>query len=173
MDESSRSLDCGRLTLPELRMYRRSLDDEEKKVSYWRRIIQARADVTQAGGMLTAGDAQALERVLSGPHARTVHTSLLRVHSGEDVPSLPDIAALWTRLDSPSDDAARAVLVSDLRQAETQLSTYRHDLHRRIRLATAEAIARYRSDPSLCLSALPKQRPAPPRQRADLAPLDC
>jgi hypothetical protein len=173
METSSESPDCGRLTLPELRVYRRALDEEEKKVSYWRRIIQARADVTQAGGTLTAGDAQALERVLSGPHARTVHTSLLRVHSGEDAPSLPDIAALWTRLDSPADDAARASLVHDLRQAESQLSTYRHHLHRRIRAATAEAIARYRVDPSLCLSALPQQQPAAPRQRADLAPLDC
>jgi hypothetical protein len=173
MEQSPQSPDCSRLTLPELRAYRRALDDEEKKVSYWRRIIQARADVTQAGGTLTAGDAQALERVLAGPHARTVHTSLLRVHSGEDAPSLPDIAALWTRLDSPSDQAARSSLVHDLREAESQLSTYRHDLHRRIRAATAEAIARYRADPSLCLSALPQHQATAPRPRTDLAPLDC
>jgi hypothetical protein len=158
MEQSSPTPDCGRLTLLELRSYRRALADEESKVSYWRRIIQARADVTQAGGTLTAGDAQALKRVLSGPHTRTVHTALLRAHGGNDAPSLPNIAALWTRLDCPSDEAARALLVHDLRRAESQLSAYRHGLHRQIEAATAEAIARYHADPLLCLSALPQQQ---------------
>jgi hypothetical protein len=49
----------------------------------------------------------------------------------------------------------QVALEHDLRVAEAQLSAYRNALHRRIGEATGELIARYREQPTLCLSALP------------------
>ncbi|MDP9240720.1 MAG: hypothetical protein M3O55_08810 [Actinomycetota bacterium] len=159
MDPGPAIPECALLSLGELRIHRRILDDEENRVSYWRRLIQARADIVQAGAALTEGDARSLERVLAGDHALTVRTSRLHLSASEDAPPLPDIAAVWTRLDDPTDPTSRAQLVLELRRIEQELSTYRHDLHQRIAAATAETIARYRVDPALCLTALP------PRQR--------
>lgn len=161
MDQLSPVPACSRLTLRELRSYRRSLDDEENRVSYWRAVIQGRADVTEAGDALGGNDSRALERVLSAGHNGTKRTSVLRLSAGDDVPPFPGIAALWTQLDRPADPATRCRLVADLRRLEAQLSAYRRDLHWRIETATAEAVRRYHSEPSLCLSVLPR-----PRQRA-------
>jgi len=158
MDPYSTLPECTLLSLGELRLHRRLLDDEENRVSYWRRLIQARADVVASGTALNEGDARALERVLAGDHALTARTSRLRLSASEEVPPLPDIAAVWTRLDDPTDPASRAELVRELRRIEQELSSYRHVLHQRIAAATAETIARYRLDPALCLSALPPRR---------------
>jgi hypothetical protein len=51
-------------------------------------------------------------------------------------------------------------LAHDLSKAEAQLSAYRTALHKRLAAATGELIARYREQPTLCLSALPTERPA-------------
>ncbi|MEP6695824.1 MAG: hypothetical protein ABJA34_02980 [Pseudonocardiales bacterium] len=153
--------ECALLSLADLRTYRRALEEEEAKVSYWRRLIQARADVTQAGSDLTVLDADALKHVLTGNHTLTSRTCLLSLSGSDEMPPLPDIAALWTLLSDPSDEAGRTRLVEDLRSLERQLSDYRCDLHERIAAATTEAIARYRADPLLCLSAVTsQQRPA-------------
>jgi hypothetical protein len=62
---------------------------------------------------------------------------------------------LWERQVDPSDPRGARRLEADLAAAERQLSDYRAALHRRIAEATGELIARYREQPSLCLSALP------------------
>ncbi|HMC68705.1 MAG TPA: hypothetical protein VKJ07_06080, partial [Mycobacteriales bacterium] len=43
-----RSPDFAHLSLDGLRKYRLALSDEESRVSYWRRIIQARLDLVRA-----------------------------------------------------------------------------------------------------------------------------
>ena len=83
----------------------------------------------------------------------------------DDIPPLPDLAGLWDRIVDPSDTAGMAALEEDLAGAERQLSDYRSDLHRRIGAATSELIARYREEPSLCLTALPLR----PERRAATA----
>jgi hypothetical protein len=79
----------------------------------------------------------------------------------DDMPPLPDLAALWSREPSLEDHAHNAALLSDLSGAETQLSAYRGALHRRLANATAELIARYREHPDLCLAVLPTRSSSP------------
>lgn len=143
------------LSMAELRAYRHALDDEEVRVSYWRRLIQARVDVTRAGGGLGITDAAALQRVLSDDHAGRVRTSMLRELPTDDSPPLPGIAPLWARLDGDDDAGGRILLLEDLMTVEVKLSAYRRELHQRIDAATIELISRYRIEPRLCLAALP------------------
>ena len=141
------------LDLPALRALRTALADEETRVSYWRRIVQARLDLLRAGS--PEGDRVAdLSRVLAdapGLHRRLVHLSVMPV---DDVEPLPDLAALWSR-EIPDDEDARAELEAALEDAERSLSQTRSGLFRRIDGVTGELIARYRQDPGLALTALP------------------
>jgi len=77
---------------------------------------------------------------------------VLPVH---DFPPLPNLAELWERRVDPADTGAQAELERDLSAAEQQLSAYRTALHTRLGDATSELIARYRSEPTACLSVLP------------------
>jgi CRP/FNR family transcriptional regulator, cyclic AMP receptor protein len=120
------------LSLEALRTYRAQLTGEESRISYWRRIVQARLDL---------------------------------LASTDDVPPLPDLVALWDA--HPDDAAALGALVARLSKAGEALSDYRSALHRRLKAATTELIARYAEDPSRCLVALPlplgdRERPANP-----------
>lgn len=141
------------LTLPALRSYRRQLATEEGRVSYWRRILQARRDVL-AKGDSTPMAVDRLGEVLG--EARSSRLVLMDVGLHDELPPLPDLAGLWSQVD-PSDDDARDALVDRLTHAETVLSSYRAALHRRQDLATRELIARYHEDPSSCLIALPRK----------------
>jgi hypothetical protein len=123
-------------------------------VSYWRRIIQARLDVLRAG-TLGAADGEHLRPVLSDHRIASSRTALVSVVPADEIPPLPDLAQLWDRVADLEDERAVAALVEDLGVAERQLSEYRAVLHRRINAATSELIARYREQPTLCLSALP------------------
>lgn len=143
------------LSLTDLRSVRNALDDEEVRVSYWRRLIQARIDVTRAGGRHGIADIAALQHVLSEHHATSVRPSLLRAMPDDACPPLPDIAALWSRLDVGNDAGGRVLLLNDLVAVECRLSSYRRVLHERIDAATAELVRRYRAKPLLCLVALP------------------
>jgi hypothetical protein len=154
------------LTLSELRSHRRALKGEEHKVSYWRRLIQARADVTQAGEALDGGDAEALRRILCGQDGRPTRTALMHVSYRDVHAPLAEISALWMRLVSSSDGVGRALLLCDLRRAEAQLSSYRNELHQRIDAATAEMVNRYHADPLLCLAALPTAAGTPRHPQA-------
>jgi hypothetical protein len=128
-----RSPDFAHLSLDGLRSYRRALTAEESRVSYWRRIVQARLDLVRAA----EGGTSATVDNLRGVFAEA------RVDSG---PRAGDVA--YNRM-----------LGHDLSKAEAQLSAYRTALHKRLAAATGELIARYREQPDLCLSALPTQPP--------------
>jgi hypothetical protein len=153
-----RTPEHAHLSLVDLRAYRTSLAAEESKVSYWRRIIQARLDVVRAGhrGAGTATmDAAQLRPVLSDERVTRSRSALMEVVQVDDIPPMPDLAELWDRRVGATDEAGLDALEADLAVAETQLSSYRTALHGRIAAATAELIARYREKPTLCLSALP------------------
>lgn len=149
-----RSEDFEHLSLDALREYRRTLTAEEDRVSYWRRIIQARLDVLRAG-TLGSVDGQHLRPVLTADRVAHSRTALVSVVPVDDIPPLPNLADLWERRVADGDEHGAAILDSDLAAAEQQLSEYRQALHRRIAGATGELIARYRETPTLCLTALP------------------
>ncbi len=154
----------GHLGLEELRSYRTALQAEEGKVSYWRRILQARLDVVREGRTLGGTgslDARTLRPVLAERTVTAGRTALVQVLPVDDIPPLPALGELWERQVDPADPAASAALEHDLAAAERQLSGYRAALHRRLEAATGELIARYRRTPTACLSALPL--PAPRR----------
>jgi hypothetical protein len=159
-----RSDDFAHLSLSRLRSYRQALNDEENRVSYWRRIVQARLDLVRAGASGDPAHTNNLRQVLSHAHRATSRTALVTVVPVEDIPPLPDLAALWERDVRPGDERHNSRLERDLSRAERQLSAYRAALHGRIASATTELIARYHDQPGLCLAALPVradgQRPA-------------
>ena len=147
-----RSPEHAHLGLVDLREYRSVLIAEEGRVSYWRRILQARLDVVRAGSSV---DSAHLRPVLTDARVRAGRSALVEVLPVDDIPPLPDLAGLWDREVDPSDAPALKALEQDLAAAEQQLSEYRAALHRRLGAATAELIARYREQPDLCLVALP------------------
>lgn len=140
--------------LDELRAYRADLIDEEAKVSYWRRLVQARLDVVRAVADSSASVAQ-LGALLSSPVVPSGRTSLLQVVAADDIPLLPDLATLWRQQPRPDDEAATARLEHALAEAEELLSEYRAAVLQRLESATAELIARYHDEPTACLVALP------------------
>ncbi len=153
-----RNADYAHLSIDALREYRRALTAEEGKVSYWRRILQARLDVVQAGSGARDVDHAQLRPLLTSERVGAGRSALVEVLPVDDIPPLPSLAELWDRRVEASDEAGTATLVHDLQLAEAQLSAYRNALHRRIGEATGELIARYREQPSLCLTALPLER---------------
>lgn len=148
--------DFAHLSLDALRSYRKALGAEESKVSYWRRIIQARLDV-QREGRAGSLDRDHLKPVLTDERVSSGRNVLVEVLDHDDIPPLPNLAALWERQVEPGDAAAAEALDADLSEAEEQLSAYRTALHVRIGDATTELIARYREQPALALTALPLQ----------------
>jgi hypothetical protein len=154
-----RSAEFAHLPLVGLRQYRKALTQEESRVSYWRRIIQARLDVVRAMGGQSGPDLEALRPVLGADRVGAARMALLDVLPVDDIPPLPNLESLWGRDPRPGDEAYNTALVAELVAAESQLSAYRSALHRRLSAATVELIARYREQPSLCLSVLPLPRP--------------
>jgi hypothetical protein len=145
-----------------LRAYRRTLTHEESRVSYWRRLIQARLDVLrdEPGRPAQVMDQDRVERlkgVLSEARPGESRQALVTIVPIDDIPPLPDLEELWSREIRPEDHAHSATLLRDLSFAELQLSAYRTALHARLGAATHELIARYRENPSLCLTALPSR----------------
>ncbi len=138
--------------LAELRRRRAGFNDEESRVSYWRRIIQARIDLMDRSGP-TGSQGQGLARVLADSRSSHRRIAALSVDSASGLPPLPDLAELWQQM-TPDDPDARAELLLALREAETRLSDYRRELHERIDHVTGELIARYRENPALALTAL-------------------
>jgi hypothetical protein len=151
-----RSDDFVHLSLNRLRSYRQALSEEENRVSYWRRIVQARLDLVRAGAKGDPVHSENLRQVLAQAPRTTGRGALVTVVPIEDIPPLPDLAALWERDVRPGDETHNSKLAHDLAIAEQQLSAYRTALHGRIAAATTELIARYRDQPDLCLAALPR-----------------
>lgn len=142
------------LSLDQLRDLRRELGEEESRVSYWRRIIQARLDLLTHG--TTGGDiVERLTTVLAEGGAVHRRLANLTVRPLSDAEALPALEGLWTRVVDPNDPEAVAGFIAELRQAETDLSALRHEIHTRLDEATGQLIARYRQDPVLALTALP------------------
>ena len=142
------------LSLHDLRALRAELGTEETRVSYWRRIIQARLDVVR----LRRPDADPvadLTRVLTDATASVHRLAHIDVQPIDDVLPLPDLAEIWSRQVDTHDELSLARLETDLARAETDLSRFRRELHRRIDLVTNELIARYREQPLLALQILP------------------
>ncbi len=150
-----RSPQFAHLSLGGLRHYRGTLSSEESRVSYWRRIIQARLDLVRATLTGTSTTVEDLRAVFAEHHVGGNRTALLSVMPIDDMPPLPDLASLWSRQPDEGDEAANERLIQDLTRAESQLSAYRAALHRRLADATGELIARYREQPDLCLTVLP------------------
>jgi len=142
------------LSLVDLRAARTELGDEETRVSYWRRIIQARLDVIRSDVPDSERVAD-LTRVLTDARGSVHRLAHIDVMPVDDIPPLPDLAEVWSRQVDRTDARALARLERDLSAAERKLSTYRRELHRRIDLVTNELIARYREQPLLALQILP------------------
>jgi hypothetical protein len=148
----SRSLD--RLSLTELRSYRRQLADEEEKISYWRRLVHARIDVLEAEAHHERPlRLDELIRVLGDTGSGRSRTALVSVRAADELPELPVLADMWVTELDPNDTAEVAEAVERLRSAEHQLTDYRRALHERLDAATAELIERYRRDPASALVA--------------------
>jgi hypothetical protein len=149
-----RNISFDHLSLEDLRALRTELMDQETRVSYWRRIIQARLDVLRSD-VTDHSPVTDLAKVLTeatSAHRRLAHISVLPI---DDIPPLPDLAEVWARQVEPGDTVATAKLVTDLESAEEQLSKFRSELFRGIDVATNELIARYREQPLLALQILP------------------
>jgi hypothetical protein len=147
------------LPLAQLRSYRCELREEEHRVSYWRRLLQARLDMVAAGhlsqGPLTP---RQIGIALGDGVRRRERLALIVLDAGGDLPELPELGRLWaTPLDS-GDAEEDARVVAALAEAEAQLSTYRVTVHRLLDVATTELIRRYHDDPAACLHALPPRR---------------
>ena len=142
------------MSLVRLRSYRRTLLDEELRASYWRRLIQARRDLLRADNK--PGDRSALLRALTEQRGTKGRQVMLTLHPDGGMPILPHLPDLWASGVDAGDQDTRAELFVRLASAESVLSSYREALHRRLDRATAELVARYRDEPTLCLEALPR-----------------
>lgn len=151
--EPVRLPEFAHLSLEALRTYRTALTHEESRVSYWRRIVQARLDVVRAGE--DGSGLNHLREVLVQAQSGHGRTALVDVVPIDDVPPLPDLAELWDRIPVPGDTEGNAELEASLADAEERLSAYRAALHRRLAGATQELVARYKDEPTLALLALP------------------
>jgi hypothetical protein len=148
--EPKHAPELAHLGLVELRDYRQELVAEETRVSYWRRILQARLDQ-----VIGSDDHHALRRlrgVLDDHGQSSRRLALLPMVRTEDAAPLPDLAVLWETIPGEGDNSAMVTRLSD---AERELSSYRRSLHERLDAATGELIARYRDEPALALQALP------------------
>ena len=144
------------MSLDRLRAYRRTLQTEELRASYWRRLLQARRDVLRAQG--EPGDRDSLREALTELRSGHGRTAILELHPEGGMPILPNLPDLWARSADVLTDDERRELNAKLASAETVLSSYREALHRRLDRATAELVARYHEDPTQCLVALPLGR---------------
>jgi hypothetical protein len=156
-----RDPDFAHLSLPGLREYRRELMAEEGRVAYWRRLLQARLDLSRPEAVDTEIPLENLRKVLGRASTRSARPVLQTVLAVPDMPPLPDLAALWHR----ERTGWTARLRRELESADRQLSKYSLVLRRRLDAATGELIARYREDPYQCLAMLPD---TPPNQVAGI-----
>ncbi len=143
------------LSLDDLRILRRHLTDEEGRVSYWRRLFQARLDMLGDDQRVDTRDVRAILEDASNAPRRW---QALGLHPADIDTSMPEAQSLWQRVVDLNDPQQRASYARVLRQMEDSLSKNRKSLHKQIDAVTAELIARYRTNPSLALTALPLQR---------------
>jgi hypothetical protein len=126
-----------------LRMLRSSLRCEERRVSYWRRLLQGRLDLITGG---EAGRPAPLD-ILAGHGASA---------DGQPPPPglldelrtdpLAEAERLWREPVPWDDPAGLAGQEAELHRLERELSAYRRLLHERIDACTSELIGRYQHD---------------------------
>lgn len=151
-----RNPEFAELDLDALRSYRQALMAEEDRVSYWRRLIQSRLDILQAGSGVHVLDRGGLPPVLGSEQLSRGRVALMNLlPASQDLPPLPHLDGLWASRVDESDTAGVRALTRDLAAAERELSAYRTGLHTMLGAATDELIARYHERPLACLVALP------------------
>ncbi|MCU0278780.1 MAG: hypothetical protein MUF33_02550 [Candidatus Nanopelagicales bacterium] len=143
------------LSLDDLRILRRHLTDEEGRVSYWRRLFQARLDMLGEDERVDTHDVRAILEDASNAPRRW---QALGLHPADIDTSMPEAQSLWQRVVDLNDPQQRETYALVLRQMEQALSKNRRSLHNQIDAVTAELITRYRTNPALALTALPLQR---------------
>src|SRR5881275_1235534 len=109
-----RSPDYAHLSLDGLRAYRRALTTEEGRVSYWRRIIQARLDLVRAAEGVVATNADSLRGVFAEARVDNGRRALQEIIPVDDMPPLPDLAQLWAREPQPDNQGHDVALARDL-----------------------------------------------------------
>ncbi|MGQ0846226.1 MAG: RsiG family protein [Sporichthyaceae bacterium] len=144
------------MELDALRAYRKDLQSEEDKVSYWRRLVHARLDLIEAGsstsGSLTLPQ---LIRVLGDTGTGASRQALSTIHASDPLPDLPESEWMWVSEIDYHDPEAVTEATARLRAAEEKLTEYRKALFERLDAATAELIVRYRENPTAALTILP------------------
>ncbi len=150
----SRSPELAHMSLHRLRSYRRTLLEEERRASYWRRLLPGRRDLLRADSR--PGDRDGVRRVLAEDRNPSGRQTVLMLHPDGGMPILPKLPELWASGLHAVNDEQRAELFAKLANAENVLSSYREALHRRLDRATADLVARYAEDPRQCLEALPR-----------------
>src|SRR5881227_2165125 len=109
-----RSPDFAHLSLDGLRAYRRALSTEEGRVSYWRRIIQARLDLVRAEEVGTSAAVNNLRTVFAEERFGNGRGALMALVPVDDMPPLPDLPGLWAREPRTNDIAHNTRLAHDL-----------------------------------------------------------
>ncbi len=150
------------MSLDDLRHLRQQLNDQEVRVSYWRRILQARLDLLVDGATHNGATVDGISRVLSDRRGRPQRASMLSLAPTEGSAPLPGLDELWEHVIEPH-PADQAAFATDLRNATLELSEIRCRLHDRIGAVTGQLVARYHSDPALALRALPTRGNGHPR----------
>jgi hypothetical protein len=151
-----RSAELAHMSLDRLRAYRRTLMNEELRTSYWRRLLQARRDLTRMGDL--NGDLALLREALTEQRGSHGRNAILALHPEGGMPILPQLPQLWACEASSQALVDGRDLTARLTSAESVLSSYREALHRRLDRATADLVARYHEDPTQCFGALPTRR---------------
>lgn len=152
------SAELAGIDLGQLRSYRRELEAEEDRVSYWRRLVHARIDVLEAeSGAGHQLSVEELVRVLGDTGSGRSRRALVSFRPADPLPDLPVLQDMWVTEVDPQDDGQVADALERLRTAEQQLTTYRRALHERIDEATRELILRYREDPLQALAVIPQE----------------
>jgi hypothetical protein len=140
-------LALAELDLRELRRYRKGLMREEEKVSYWRRVTQARLDMLATGAFGEGSlNKEQLVRALGATGSGQSRRALMSVRAAEPLPNVPSLDEVWITAAERDDEVAVSAAVERLQCAERQLTTYRHALHTRLDDATNELILRYQAD---------------------------
>src|SRR5690348_10547669 len=100
-----RNAEFAHLSLDGLRAYRRALTTEEGRVSYWRRIIQARLDLVRACDPSVGATSENLRGVFAEARVDSGRRALMDVVPVDDIPPLPDLAEVWAREPNPDNEA--------------------------------------------------------------------
>lgn len=143
------------LALDDLRRMRQQLTEEEGRVSYWRRLFQARLDMLNESDY---ADTRDVRRALQDASNAPRRWQALGLHPADIDTAMPEAQQLWSQVIDLNDESQRSAYVALLKQMEVSLSRNRRALHEQIDSVTQELIARYRANPSLALTALPRRR---------------